>query len=232
MKRLDEIKRGSIIIIGAGHFGRRAVDILDRTLKGDKSIIVVDRVRSKIEDIESQRVICVEYDGIGFLIDHLRLINPDNMIVPAIPEHLAVEWLMRYMKEKENIIYKKTEIPDELREVLPYTWNGSEGSLLVSYADFRCPDDCPEPEGYCTVTGEKRDIPLYSRFKGIKIDGFTNYTIRSRQLAPGLGGYRAEELFRLRDAVMDGEVDRWLIGTSCKCHGIITGIEKVRALQK
>lgn len=227
MKRASEIKKTSILIIGAGHFGSRAIKILNEFLNQDKSIIVVDKDESRIEGIGSDKVVAMEYEGIRFLIDYLKNISPENIIVPAIPEHLAVEWLITYMKEKEGILYEKTEIPGEVRKALPHTWNGSEGSLLVSYSDFKCPDNCPEPEDHCTVTGEKRETPLYALLENLKINGFKNYIIRSSQLAPGLGGYRAEELFKLKDALINKEADRWLIGTSCRCHGILTGITRM-----
>ncbi|MCF8062162.1 MAG: hypothetical protein K9M82_06575 [Deltaproteobacteria bacterium] len=112
-----------------------------------------------------------------------------------------------------------------MRQALPHTWIAGDGSLLVSYADFLCPEDCAEPEDGCTVTGEIRQ-PLYERLAALEVPGYEVQVIRSRQLAPGLGGYSAGDLRALQARVYDAPGrGRWLIGTACRCHGTITGLE-------
>jgi hypothetical protein len=111
-----------------------------------------------------------------------------------------------------------------IRSGLPHTWVGSEGSLLVSYADFLCPEDCPEPEDGCTVTGEVR-TPLYQVMRELNVPGFGIHVVQSRQLAPGLGGYPLQDLLDLQRRVLEAGDGRWLIGTACRCHGTITGLE-------
>ena len=96
---------------------------------------------------------------------------------------------------------------------------------MVSYADFRCPDDCPEPSDHCTVTGKKRGKPLYKLLGDIALPGFRVHVIRSRQLAPGIGGYSIGDLEGLRERVEGGGNSKWLVGTACKCHGIISAVE-------
>ena len=116
-------------------------------------------------------------------------------------------------------------VPKSFGLPLPHTWDGSEGSLLVSYADFRCPDDCPEPANRCTVTGKARGTPLYRLLAETEPRGFHMHVIRSRQLAPGVGGYRVRDLKELLEKVSEGRKGKWLVGTACKCHGILTAFE-------
>ena len=221
------LEKDSIIIIGGGHFGSRALNILSCSHEGYGSIILIEKDRGRIQGIREQGIILLEYDGIRFIIDYIDSMNPGNIIVPAIPEHLALEWLLVYLREKQGVIFEKIRIPNSIKAQLPYTWDGSEESLLVSYADFRCPDDCPEPEDHCTVTGERRDLSLFELLSSITIDGYGTHIIRSHQLAPGVGGYKAGELLRLFDRVMQEKVNKWMIGTACRCHGILTCIEKI-----
>jgi hypothetical protein len=145
------------------------------------------------------------------------------MIIPALPRHLASEWLKGYLHKEFRI--KQTEVPEEVRSFLPHTWRTKEGSLLISYADFRCPEDCPEPARYCTVTGERRGLALYQRLNQLTFLDFRVHVVRSHQLAPGLGGYKAGDLARLANRLRQEGPGRWLVGTACKCHGTLTAIE-------
>ena len=49
--------------------------------------------------------------------------------------------------------------------------------------------------------------------------GRTTAVLRSHQLAPGVGGYRAAELLGLRDRLAAQGGD-WLLATACRCHGV------------
>jgi hypothetical protein len=162
----------------------------------------------------------VRADGIDFLVNHFARLPPSTIIIPAVPFHLAYEWLCGYLGRARSP--ERLKVPQEIASALPHTWEGPEGTLLVSYADFRCPDDCPEPAGYCTVTRSKRSTPLYELLRRIAPADYSARIIRSRQLAPGLGGYRLEDLGRLSAAVRTTRTERWLIGTACKCHGMVT----------
>jgi hypothetical protein len=87
-----------------------------------------------------------------------------------------------------------------------------------------CPEDCPEPEDGCTVTGEIRP-PLFGVMADLPVPGFEVHVIRSRQLAPGVGGYRIADLKALQGRVLGRPGVKWLVGTACRCHGTITGLE-------
>jgi hypothetical protein len=214
-----EVPPDGIFIIGAGHFGGRAARLLSADRRPPLFVVDVDRDRlSRLEDLP---VTVIPSEGIRFLVRHSERLNPENFIVPAIPIHLAFEWLREAAGPGRRI--RQIPVPEEVKEGLPFTWPGQEGSLLVSYADFQCPDDCPEPE-YCTVTGERRDEPLYGVLGKVEVHGFRVHVVRSHQLAPGLGGYRVADLTGTAERVGGGQAGRWLLGTACKCHGVLTAL--------
>ena len=216
----EEIPEDGVLIIGAGHFGGRAARLLCR--ESDAPLFVVDVNENNLSKLQSLPIKRISYDGIRFLVENYHILHPENTIVPAVPVHMAYEWLRGHLEGKFKV--SKTAIPEEIKSLLPFTWPGSEGSLLVSYADFDCPDDCPEPE-FCTVTGERRDVPLHDLLSRVEVPDFRVHVIRSRQLAPGLGGYRVSDLKGMAEAITRDHETRWLLGTSCRCHGIVTALE-------
>jgi len=216
---LEQIDEDAVFIIGAGHFGARAGRILCQ--RSNARIFMVDPDAKGLSALADLSVERIQGDGIQFLLDNVDRLKDADTIVPALPHHLAYEWLRRYLRQKLTI--QQAPVP-ETRPPLPHAMPASEGSTLVSYADFLCPDDCPEPL-YCTVTGEKRELPLYALLRNLRLPPFEVHIIRSRQLAPGLGGYRAGDLRKAADKVMTGGPGRWILGTACKCHGILTAFE-------
>lgn len=209
-----------MVVIGAGRFGKRAVRIL--TGQPDISVWVVDRADVPGEAIPGIAVRTILEDGVEFLVRNTPLLAPETMVVPAVPIHLAAQWLrFAFMDEGAAGI---VPVPDYLKKCLPNTFVTEEGSFLVSYADFLCPEDCPEPEDGCTVTGEVR-TPLYEVFAALDAPGFHVHVIQSRQLAPGLGGYSVKDLLDLRSRVLCSGSDKCIIGTACRCHGTLTGLD-------
>jgi len=217
----DSFPKDAIFIIGAGHFGKRAASILSQ--KTDSSLSILDKDEHRLLEIKGITIKKIRCDGIDFLVRNFHFLSPTNIIIPAIPVHLASEWLKQYLDDGLEV--KQIEVPKGITPFLPHTWHGSEGSLLVSYADFQCPDDCPEPAGYCTVTGDKRKSPLYELLGQLKLSDFKVHIIRSRQLAPGLGGFRVDDLKSLAARVRDEGIGRWLVGTACRCHGTVTALK-------
>ncbi len=217
---LENTGEGLVVVIGAGRFGTRAVRILTR--KPDISVWVVDRAEEFGDDISGLPVRKTRQDGVEFLVGKISLLAPETMIVPAVPIHLAAEWLRRAFSPAGSV--EIIAVPEYLKACLPHTWITEQESFLVSYADFLCPEDCPEPENGCTVTGEIRQ-PLYEVFAALNVPGFGVHVIQSRQLAPGLGGYSVKDLLGLRARVLDSGADKCLIGTACRCHGTLTGLD-------
>jgi hypothetical protein len=102
---------------------------------------------------------------------------------------------------------------------------GKSGDLYTSIADFLCPEDCPEPARYCTVTREKREKPLYKILEDLN-GLYESKVIRSKQLGLGVGGYLSEDLLKtVREIKKAGASDRLiLISTACRCHAVISAL--------
>jgi hypothetical protein len=211
----------SVFIIGGGHFGGRAASILCKEMSHDNLFLVECDKESLIRlgDIPVHKI---EHDGIDFLVIQYPRFDLRNTVVPAVPVHLAFQWLKAFFMGEYAIHQINT--PQIIRERLPHPMDGSEGSVLTSYADFICPDDCPEPES-CTVTGEKREVPLYRLMGDLKKSGFGVHVLRSHQLAPGVGGYKVGDMSEMAQRITGSRIKKWILGTSCRCHGIVTSFE-------
>jgi hypothetical protein len=218
---IEKLENKAIIIIGAGHFGQRAAALMNST--PHTSLWIVDRDVTKLKKIGNIGAKRIAEDGVHFLAKHCSNLAPSTFIIPAVPVHLAFEWLKTY--REENGAVEQIPVPKSVALRLPHTWNGSEGSMLVSYAGFRCPEDCPEPANRCTVTGKKRGTPLYRLLAQLEPRGFGVHVIRSRQLAPGVGGYRVMDLKELVRKVSEGRKGKWLVATACKCHGVVSALQ-------
>jgi hypothetical protein len=216
----EKVPQRAVFIIGAGHFGSRAARLISKTSRS--TVFLLDQDEDRLAQFIEPSVVKIRGDGIDFLVKNHPSLQPENRIVPAVPLHLAFEWLKRSLRGTRRI--RKIRFPQEAGLALPHSWMGSEWSLLVSYADFLCPDDCPEPF-YCTVTGQKREEPMHDLLKRLDLEGFGTHVIRSRQLAPGLGGYRFKELLELREKMMAEEPAGWILGTACRCHGVLTAFQ-------
>jgi hypothetical protein len=212
----DAVSQDAVFIIGAGRFGSRAARILSGR---DSRVFIVDLNAERFSLLRALPVRPIVYDGVRFLVENFDKFQENNLIVPSVPLHLAYEWLRLSIQGKRKMV--KTSVPEEIVHTLPHHWPASEGSLLVSYADFACPDDCPEPE-FCTVTGEKRSEPLYEILGNLAHPEFHTHLIRSRQLAPGLGGYRVKDLKEMANTILACKKGSFFLSTACKCHGILT----------
>jgi len=217
----ERFPQDAILIIGAGHFGSRASRILSS--HSPAPIWIVDKDIDRLTNLRGPRIEKILCEGIDFLVTHFHRLAPSTTIVPAIPRHLAFEWLKRFLKNDFQV--RQVAFPDGIEQHVPHTWRGQEGSQLISYADFRCPDDCPEPADYCTVTGKRRGLPLYELLTRLDVSGHRVHILRSHQLAPGVGGYPVADLMRLMDQVTRKGQGTWLAGTACRCHGIVTAMQ-------
>jgi hypothetical protein len=209
-------------IMGAGRVGRRAVEkLLARRVAS--RIVLVDAAPRALAGEFPKAVSCVCADGIAYLADRLAEDQTRNpWIVPAVPIHLAGAWI-RTRLEQEAIAVQPVEMPEALAKLLPNRFPGETGITYCSQADFRCPDDCVEGP-VCPHTGRPRPPDLYKYLQTLAISGFKVTVIRSRQLAPGLGGYRAAALCEALDAIRR-RPGRHLLATACKCHGVIETFE-------
>jgi hypothetical protein len=210
-----------IWIIGVGRFGYIAFQRLSETGK-DRHFVLVDPLAEKLRQCKGATSTLEISDGMEFLEKYLQKGRIPDWIIPALPLHLAAEWLLLHLGPQR---LRRVPLPSELEVLVPNPIRGPAGNLYVSHADFRCPQDCDEPRDICTITRNMRKQNMYDFLGSIHLKPFKSLNIRSHQLGPGIGGYRAEQLFELRKNVeqASGPV---LLSTACRCHGVITGLER------
>jgi len=91
-------------------------------------------------------------------------------IVPAVPVHVACLWIMKRLGGEGDV--QPLEVPAAVDEQVPNPYRVATGAVYASFATFRCPDACSEPEDLCTHTGQPRPGNLYDRLAAIKVRGF------------------------------------------------------------
>jgi hypothetical protein len=206
------VSRYKYWVFGAGHFGRLACERL-RAAKPSAKIRVIDRdCKAFPAGVEA-----VRGEATDFLRSHLTP-QVDAWIVPAVPLHLAYEWLAERLARKRG--FQALKVPEGLLPSLPNPVYGLQGQVYCSNADFRCPDDCPEPPALCTITAKPRPLVMHAYLSGLVFDEYSSVVVRSLQLAPGVGGFRAATLGGIYDALQD-QRGRFLFSTACKCHAVM-----------
>lgn len=206
----------SIWIIGGGKFGRRAVRLLH---KGTPSatIFVVDQ--KPLSDLPlGIEVVCAE--GVEWLAQQGLSESLATKIIPVIPIHLAAQWL-KVKLEADGGCLSSEEIPENLLQQLPHPIRLRPDKIVISHADFICPENCSEPDTLCSYTHQLRSPPLYGILEEMDCDDLTPIIIRSRQFAPGVGGFYLQDLCNLLARAKSLPEVPLLIGTSCKCHGVL-----------
>ncbi|MEE4608519.1 MAG: NAD-binding protein [Desulfobacteraceae bacterium] len=210
-----------LLILGAGRFGRLAARRLGRR-HPDAAITVVDRAREFARDPAFRGCETVAADGIDYLMQVMAEVAAPDWIVPAMPIHVAWLWMKRDLSAAGRQVVD-LPVPEAVAAWVPHPLRGDHVQLYASNADFICPDDCPEPERFCTVTGKPRPVVMFAHLAALRIPGFASVVVRSRQLAPGVGGYRPADL-RLAEKTAIAAADAVLLATACKCHAVIDAL--------
>ncbi len=212
------------LILGAGRFGCLAWRRLSQQEPAAEFCLVdheADKLRLAPPGPTIRTVVARAAD---YLAASLETQNPPDWIIPAVPRHVAFDWLWRQCPEDE--IWRPIPVPPALGQNLPYKFQGSNGEYYFSISTERCPDDCPEPAARCSLTGAPRTFNLYDYLENFVLADYTSLVIRSRQLAPGVGGYRPADLWQLRRQAL-AAAGKLIISTACRCHAVSHGLEKL-----
>lgn len=206
-----------IYILGAGNFGMRAAQSL-RSKSPEAGITVVDVDKQALKEAADLGFEAAPMDAISFLMLNEWRMAAQDWIVPAVPVHVVYEWARQ--KLRREAVFEELSVPEEVEALLPNPIRGEKGQIYATNATFMCPDDCPEPEDVCTVTGQPRPQVLCNTLTDLAVAGFRSVTIVSSQLAPGTGGFQLVA-FRHAMAEIKAEPGKVLLSTACKCHGVI-----------
>jgi len=208
-----------IFILGAGHFGYVASKRLSRRYP-KASFAVIDSSQESLSKIEKEISLPVlQRDAISFISSNP--ISEDQWIIPAIPVHVAFQWLMLKLKTKHAT--NQIDVPQIADGKVPNPFRMNSKTLYASYATFVCPDVCNEPDELCTYTGKPRQGNLFDDLKKVKVPDFEIVVVRSWQLAPGVGGYPGSSLSTALD-IISHNLGNYLVATSCRCHGVIDAL--------
>lgn len=213
--------QGSYWIIGAGRFGKKAVTRLSKKYP-EARLTLVDRNPEALEGFETSPVESVCHEGASYLFHHLQGDSSPDWVVPAVPVHLALEWVQLNIMKKRPVVVNP--VPKQIQLMLPNPVRGGQGQILASYADFVCPDNCSEPFERCTFTGKPRKGLLYKTLETMAYEDFLSVVIQSHHLAAGVGGYRPEALWAALRKV-EAHKGPVLFSTACLCHGVIHALK-------
>ena len=204
-------------IIGGGKFGLRAARALSKK-QPLTNLTIVEKEKTVCSQLDALGFEAVCMDGIQYLERNLTNASHPDWIVPAIPLHTAYEWIQAKLSKTHNL--QKIAVPQDLISELPHPINAEFGQLYISIADFKCPENCPEPDDICTHTGKPRLMVLHEFLKSIQRKDLKTVVLRSHQLAPGVGGYTPRALFAALNEIETAQRPVAL-STACSCHGVM-----------
>jgi hypothetical protein len=215
-------------IIGGGKFGLRAAKALSKQ-HSLIHLIIVEQEKAVCRQLDRLGFEAVCMDGIQYLERNLTDTHYPDWIVPAIPLHVAYEWIKTKLPKTRRV--QKIPVPDDFVSQLPHPISAETGQLFISIADFKCPESCPEPDEICTITGEPRLMVLHEFLKTIQRKDIKTVVIRSHQLAPGVGGYTPRALFAALSKI-ESAAGPVSLSTACSCHGIMNAFKLSARLQE
>jgi hypothetical protein len=209
-----------ICILGAGRFGYLAAQRLSARYP-HALFLVVDQRKEKLDRIKDAFGLPVQDEDIASFVEN-PWVDDSTWIVPAVPVHFAFLWAVHELKKTGCI--EPLPVPDTVADQIPNPYRATNGSLCASFATFICPDYCNEPDEICTYTKSPRRGNLFEELGKINLPGFDVIVVRSWQLAPGVGGYPKSSLKAVLQEIKDQSEGRYLMITSCRCHGVIDGL--------
>lgn len=203
-----------VTIIGAGKAGKKALDVL--TGLGFNRIRVIDPDPAALESLRAGATV-IQADGIEWLSREAEDRLKGEWIAPTLPVHLAFRWLLDVLGDKA----RQVDVPAHALTGLPGLTATQDGGFTISLAQGLCPPDCDERKGCAWSRAYPLTLPqALSRLS----KEWPMELIRSRTLAPGLGGFSRSVLDRLKDRIESGP-GRAIIATACRCHGVIHALE-------
>ena len=209
-----------ICILGAGQFGRLAVQRLSKRYP-EASFLVVDERKEKLKGLEKDFGLSALAEDLQTFLEN-TWVDKGTWIVPAVPIHFAYQWVIHELKKVGQI--EQLPIPAGVEEQIPNPYRATGGAICASFATFICPDTCSEPDEICTHTKSPRRGNLFEELAGIEVPGFDVIVVRSWQLAPGVGGYPKGSLTEVLKKIMQTPQGCYLLATSCRCHGVIDAL--------
>ncbi len=215
-KEHETFSPAKILILGAGHFGRLAAGRLTKCFP-HADFTVVDTREDRLNKVRKELGLkCFQEDSIAHLL--AERLSAESWIVPAVPVHVAYQWLVSHLGEKRMV--NRVPVPPAVDQQVPNPMRMPSGTLYTSYATWICPDACNEPADICSHTRKPRQGNLFDHLAAIKVADVQVAVVRSHQLAPGVGGYPFQALKNLLKQTAQSP-GCYIIATACRCHGVV-----------
>ncbi len=232
----------SVVILGGGNFGTRALEFLKE--KGSRIVVIdlypgckaqsfLDReVRDVmvLEQLGNGEAVFLKSDGV---VEALKLLKNGiipHMIVPAIPVHttaiLVLETLKMEGLEVKPFEEKTREVAIRIPEDLIITLDEKNAIIVTSFMQDPqgCDPNCIPPPDHCSVTKRPRPVPMFDILREALNDQVDfGRVLESEQIGSGVGGYYGQDLYGiLEDLKREKRKDFSIgIGTACTCHGVV-----------
>lgn len=227
-----------IFVAGGGFYGATAVS----KLKNRDTVVVVDvdrecHAKAYVECIAENldevlsgrcRSALVVEDAVKVFLDLVNKGFVPDVVVPAIPRHLAGEVTYRFLKLRGCNIKYYTSSLDEVIEIFKnfgaeVKVDTANGVIIASYMPFnlRCRQGCSEPQ-VCPITGKVKTVPLHNLIKlALSRAADKVIVLESKFVVEGIGGFSGYELADvLKDLASLCKGSLVAIATACACHGI------------
>jgi len=215
-----------ILVMGAGRFGQKAIRHFQAHVP-NACLTVVDRDSDRLSSFGGTSIHRVCSDAVAYLNNVLPDLDAsDDWIIPAVPIHLAFEWMLQQVGQEHRIV--PIAFPEDILKELPNRFRGPFGTVYTSIADFRCPDGCAAPESHCTYTGLPRPLTMDRYLQTIGGTSYHAIVVQSVQIGPGVGGYHPQALSVARDGILEAAPRPVLLATACRCHAVVTAFRMVR----
>jgi hypothetical protein len=231
-----------VFVAGGGNFGSGAVKFLLE--KPEWKVVICDKnadcqasglVRNSIKFGETKNALQMTGptlflgDAVETLVQLLLDGVIPDVIVPCVPFHFAGKALTSYLKKKSLNVHPSPELLKRGFEKsklggIEYRINEREALAVASKMPFniRCAAGCSQPQ-ICPVTKNELQRPMYDLVTELLKLGQADFikVLRSRLMAPNVGGFSGDELKQSLDFCAKEEPETIALATSCSCHAVM-----------
>jgi hypothetical protein len=217
----------------------------NHTLSSQEEILMFlqdqNHFHSSLQASTSPNSVLVCVSDSDFVLKCIDTRIPD-WIIPTAPSHVMKELILARIKQQIPKIQHKFVFPNIRKQDLPtelFLFGDRNPDIYLSYAawDERCPDKCPAPLDYCHVHQRKKPLTVTEAIKNWQQNqSRAGIFFHSVQLFPGIGGIAGEvfqtgkweevyqSLTKLSSEPKGMEPLHFFISTSCRCHGVVSGV--------
>ncbi len=210
------------------------------TLSSQEDVLEFLRDQHQFDNSQNSMLVCV--GDSTFALKCIQTHVP-AWIIPTAPSHVMKDLTLAKIKDELPKIRHNLVFPDIHKQDLPselFLFGDHSPDMYLSYAawDERCPDNCPAPLGFCSVHRRKKPFTVTDVIKNWQHDqSRSGIFFHSVQLYPGIGGIAGDtfqtekweevlhSLSLLLSETKGLKTLSFFISTSCRCHGVVSGIK-------